>query len=193
MTRNSYMQVTLPILFNNRHILPTGRLPITILPGVEMDTLTYALSNELPLGLCMRDVKSRARIGTIVEIEDFYTAEHDGLLTIQVSGKERFSIQSYQENEQRILISQAQILPSWPDQALQYDDEPLAERLRVMFERYPELSALHHRTHFDSLTWLCQRWLELLPLPTSEKQLLMSSNSCIETAHYLLSLMKESH
>ncbi len=188
------MTTTLPILFNNRHILPSGRLPLRIITNTQIETVTYAMRNELDIGVCMDETNIiGAGIGTRVFIEDFNTSKEDGILTITVCGHDSFIVESMQENDKNIVIANCQTLPEWPEQKVSHDAEPLAERLQSMFERYPELCSLHQRPHFDSLTWLCQRWLELLPLPASEKQVLMSANSCHDTATYLLSLMKEPH
>lgn len=188
------MIMTLPILFNHRHILPSGRLPLRTAPGIQMKTVTYAMRHGLSIGVCMDETSPiGAGIGTRVVIEDFNAAAEDGLLTITVCGHESFIIDKIQDNDEGIVIATCQILPKWPEQKVSLDAEPLAERLQSMFERYPELCSLHQRPHFDNLTWLCQRWLELLPLPASEKQVLMAANSCTDTAEYLLSLMKEPH
>ncbi|KXF82125.1 LON peptidase substrate-binding domain-containing protein [Enterovibrio coralii] len=188
------MTMTLPILFNNRHILPSGRLPLRVAPGTQLTTVKYAMRNGLDIGVCMDETSPiGAGIGTRVSIEDFSLSSEDGSLTITVSGHESFIIDSVLDNDENIVVATCQTLPSWPKQEVSIDSAPLAERLQIMFERYPELSSLHASPHFDNLTWLCQRWLELLPLPASEKQVLMAANSCSNTAEYLLSLMKDPH
>lgn len=183
----------LPILFNTRHVLPAGRIPLQISQGTQLDTLIYSMKNDLPLGICMEETKSNGTvIGTLVTIEDFNTSDEDLMLTITVAGQASFVIDELYESK-GIITATYQILPSWPKRDVNIDSAPLAERLESMFERYPELCSLYAKTHFDNLTWLCQRWLELLPLPTCEKQLLMATHNCNETAEYLLSLMKEPH
>ncbi len=188
------MSLTLPILFNDRHILPSGHLPLRVFPGAQMETLTYAMKNNLPLGICM-DEKSNINmsIATEVIIEDFFAKNRDGILTINVCGKRCFLIEKTEQLTAGITLAHGEILPKWPEQEICDDSAPLAERLQAMYDRYPELRSLHSTVNFDSLTWLCQRWLELLPLPASEKQMLMSANSCSDTAEYLISLMKDPH
>ncbi|WP_407332649.1 LON peptidase substrate-binding domain-containing protein [Enterovibrio sp. 27052020O] len=188
------MAITLPILFNNRHILPSGRLPLRVVPGEQLKTVKYAMQNGLDIGVCMDETSPiGAGIGTRVTIEDFNMANEDGALTITVCGHESFVIDSIKENDSGVIEAQCQALPKWPERAVSNDAAPLAERLQIMFERYPELSSLHKAPNFENLSWLCQRWLELLPIPASEKQVLMAANSCSDTAEYLLSLMKDPH
>ncbi|WP_231870019.1 LON peptidase substrate-binding domain-containing protein [Grimontia celer] len=188
------MTITLPILFNNRHILPSGRLPLRVTPGEQLNTVKYAMRNGLDLGVCMDETSPiGAGIGTRVKIEDFSLAPESGALTITVCGHESFVIDSIKENDAGVVEAVCQTLPAWPERAVSNDAQPLAERLLIMFERYPELSSLHKKPNFDDLSWLCQRWLELLPIPASEKQVLMAAHTCSDTAEYLLSLMKEPH
>lgn len=188
------MTTTLPILFNNRHILPEGRLPLRITQGAQLETVKYAMRNGLDLGVCMDETSPiGAGIGTRVTIEDFHMSQNEGVLTIIVCGKESFVIDGIRENESGIVEARCQALPAWPQREVSNDAAPLAERLLIMFERYPELSSLHKQPNFDNLTWLCQRWLELLPIPASEKQVLVAAHTCTDTAEYLLSLMKDPH
>ncbi|MGF1707722.1 LON peptidase substrate-binding domain-containing protein [Enterovibrio baiacu] len=188
------MTITLPILFNNRHILPSGRLPLRVVPGEQLNTVKYAMQHGLDIGVCMDETSPiGAGIGTRVTVEDFNTSGEDGVLTITVGGHESFVIDSIKENEEGVVVAVCQTLPTWPEREVSNDAAPLAERLQIMFDRYPELSSLHKRPHFENLTWLCQRWLELLPIPASEKQVLMAANSCSDTCEYLLSLMKDPH
>ncbi len=188
------MNNRLPILFNSRHILPAGRIPLRVISGLPLNTLIYAMKHNLELGVCMEETKTNGTvIGTRVSVEDFNLSTEDKVLTVTVAGKASFVIDEMHEQNEGIITASFHTLPSWPAREVNVDSAPLAERLESMFERYPELCSLYTKPHFDNLTWLCQRWLELLPLPTCEKQLLMATNSCNDTAEYLLSLMKEPH
>ena len=188
------MKTTVAVLHYQRHLLPTGKLTLELLPGYQMETFIFALKHGLSLGLHMDDLPCHlGSIGTVVTVEDFYSADRNSILSIQVLGEERYLVNRSRVTPTGIHLADVTMLPSWPEQLLDDDAQLLSEKLQSMFERYPELGCLHHYPNFDSLTWLCQRWLELLPLPISEKQYLMSSNSCTDTAQYLLSLMKELH
>ena len=167
------MKTTVAILHYQRHLLPTGRLALQLLPGFQMDTLTYALKTGICLGLHMNELPCQfGSIGTILTIDDFYAMERNGILSLQVSGKDSYVVEKPRATGTGIQLADVTILPSWPEQILDEDEDAnlLSEKLQSMFERYPELGRLHNYPNFESLTWLCQRWLELLPLPISEKQ-----------------------
>ncbi|PCS22965.1 LON peptidase substrate-binding domain-containing protein [Candidatus Enterovibrio escicola] len=184
--------MTLPILFNNRHILPSSRLPLYLIPGEQLNTVKYTMQYGLNIGVCMDETNLiGAGIGTRVTVEDFNLSNEGDVLIITVCGHESFIIDNLKENDHDIMVAKCKILPTWPERQVSNDSSPLADRLKIMFNRYPELSVLHQYPHFENLTWLCQRWLELLPIPASEKQLLMAINSCSDTCEYLLNLMKD--
>ncbi len=188
------MTNTIPLLFNNRHILPSGRIPLRIPVGQQQDTVVYVLKHGLSLGVCMEEeIHKSTSIGTMVSIEDFNLSSEDGALTITVEGQSSFLINEFIDQGNNIILASYLNLPNWPEREVSNDSAPLAEKLQSMFERYPELCSMYSKPRFDDLTWLCQRWLELLPLPSCEKQMLMSATTCNDTAEYLLSLMKEPH
>ncbi|OOF22717.1 MULTISPECIES: LON peptidase substrate-binding domain-containing protein [Salinivibrio] len=190
------MAQSTPILFNDRHILPGGRIPLRIPAGNALNTLVFAMKHGLPLGVCMADSNSQwqhTNIGTFVDIEDFTTSQEDGCLVVTARGTARFSIQTFNQQQSEMLFASVRALPRWPDCQVDDQSQPLVERLQSMFERYPELQKMHRQTEFSNLSWLCQRWLELLPLPTTEKQQLMANNSCGTTRDYLLSMMQDPH
>ncbi|MPS32472.1 MULTISPECIES: LON peptidase substrate-binding domain-containing protein [unclassified Salinivibrio] len=185
-----------PILFNDRHILPGGRIPLRIPAGDSLDTLVFALKHGLPIGVCMAETqaqRSHVDIGTFIEIEDYTRSQEDGCLVITARGTARFAIHAFNQQHNHILFASVNALPRWPDCHVDKQSEPLVERLQSMFERYPELQQMHRETEFSNLAWLCQRWLELLPLPTGEKQQLMANSSCVATRDYLLSMMQDPH
>ncbi len=71
-----------PILFNDRHILPGGRIPLRIPTGEALHTLVFALKHGLPLGVCMAEShaqRQHANIGTFIEIEDYTAAKRMGV------------------------------------------------------------------------------------------------------------------
>ncbi|WP_087016149.1 LON peptidase substrate-binding domain-containing protein [Thaumasiovibrio subtropicus] len=191
------MNTTLPILFQRRHILPDGRLPIRIAPGIQMDTIKEALKNNGIFGVCMYDPSDEQQfyeIGTRVQIEDFEPELVDGLLQITVIGLDNFEVQAFGEGEETgIYYGECKILSRWPDAKLSVTQQLLAERLEIMYEKYPELADLHDDKQLSNLSWLCQRWLEILPVPVREKQWLLNRPNCLETSDYLMSIMLDPH
>ncbi len=190
------MNTTLPILFQRRHILPDGRLAIRIAPGIQMDTIKEALSNDGIFGVCMyepNDEQQFFEIGTRVQIEDFDAELVDGLLQITVLGIDTFEVQAFGQDEAGVYYGDCKVLCRWPEAKLSITQKLLAERLQIMYDKYPELNDLQDEKQFSNLSWLCQRWLEILPVPVREKQWLLNRPNCIETSDYLMSIMLDPH
>lgn len=191
------MKQYIPLLFQKRHILPGGRIPIRIAPGTQMENFKSAMKSSQSLGVCMFDQDEHGQhffhIGTRVTVEDFDISPEDGTLIVTVVGHETFRIDSLQECDEGMFMAECESIPRWPDIELRRDQQILADKLKVVFEKHPELSGLHKKKQYNNLSWLCQRWLELLPVPASEKQVLLSAPNCHDTYDYLMSIMHKPH
>jgi Lon protease-like protein len=64
-------------------------------------------------------------------------------------------------------------------------------RLREVFEQYPELDELYPDKQFDDAAWLCQRWLEILPMPIYEKQMLIAKQNSEAARQFLRRLIAQ--
>ena len=190
------MTIRLPLLFNKQHVLPSGRIPIRIAPGLQMTSLKEALKSPDGFGVCMYEERENDNrfyvIGTRVTVEDFYTND-DGSLGITVYGHECFEISSFEKNSDGVFFGECETLPQWPNAQLSENQQPLADKLQQLFDKFPDLNNMHHHKELDNLSWLCLRWLELLPVPTKEKQALINTASCSATCDYLMSLMLTPH
>ncbi|WP_434359665.1 LON peptidase substrate-binding domain-containing protein [Parasalinivibrio latis] len=188
------MKNATPLLFQQRHILPEGRMLLRIVTEEQKDIIKYAAENGGYIAISMLDdenTPSPADIATRSQIIDYLYG--NGVLNVIVQGQDCVRVTSIEENEHGILLAKGVAQPTWPAQEINVHTRPLAEKLQSMFDRYPELSQLYSEMEFENLSWLCQRWLELLPLPPSEKQRLMSSQTCAQTTDYLISLMQPPH
>ena len=191
------MKTYIPLLFQKRHVLPGGRIPLRIAPGPQMAAFKAAMREGNSFGVCMFDQDEHGhhffQIGTRVTVEDFDVSPSNGCLIVTVAGHENFTIDHMEETEEGFFSGDCQFIPPWPETEVRQDQEILAEKLKQMFNKHPELGDLHQKKQFDNLSWLCQRWLELLPVPASEKQMLLSAPSCSDTYDYLISIMQKPH
>ncbi|PSW21079.1 Lon protease [Photobacterium sanctipauli] len=191
------MKQYIPLIFQKRHILPGGKIPLRISPGPQMEAFKAALKNENGFGVCMFDEGEHGHhffhIGTRVTVEDFDTSTNDGTLVVTVAGHENFRIDSLERNDDGVFIGDCQPIPLWPETKVSSDQQVLADKLKIMFKKHPELNGLHQEKQFSNLSWLCQRWLELLPVPASEKQALLNTPNCYDTYDYLMSIMQKNH
>ncbi|WP_299013648.1 LON peptidase substrate-binding domain-containing protein [uncultured Photobacterium sp.] len=191
------MKQSIPLLFQHRHVLPGGRMPIRVAPGEQMEVFKNALTSSEGFGVCMFDDAEQDKhffhIGTRVTIEDFDTSAQDGSLIVTVHGHENFRIHTLEQNDEGFLFADYESIPVWPEVEIKNDQQVLAEKLKQMFHKHPELNELNQHKQFNNLSWLCQRWLEILPVPACEKQALINTPNCMDTYDYLMSIMQKPH
>jgi uncharacterized protein len=85
--------------------------------------------------------------------------------------------------------AEVESLPNWPSIHSDFSDDLLANRLREVFDQYPELDELYPDKQFEDATWLCQRWLEILPMPIYEKQMLIAKQNSEAARQFLRRLI----
>ncbi|OLQ75223.1 Lon protease [Photobacterium proteolyticum] len=191
------MKQSIPLLFQQRHVLPGGRMPIRVAPGPQMDAFKAALTSDIGFGICMFDEAEHGHhffhIGTRVTVEDLDTSALDGSLIVTVYGHENFRINALEQDDSGVFSGEYDIIPQWPEVEIRNDQIVLADKLKQMFNKHPELNQLNLNKEFNNLSWLCQRWLEILPVPASEKQALLNTPNCQDTYDYLMSIMQKPH
>lgn len=84
-------------------------------------------------------------VGTRVKVTDFYTL-NDGMLGITVLGLERFCIHEMETDELGLRRAKVETLPNWPSTHSDFHDKLLVNRLREVFEQYPELDELYRKS-----------------------------------------------
>jgi len=191
------MKQSIPLLFQQRHVLPGGRMPIRVAPGPQMEAFKVALTCSNGFGICMFDEAEHGHhffhIGTRVTVEDFDTSALDGSLIVTVYAHENFRINSLEQDDNGVFSGEYDVIPQWPEVEIRNDQRILAEKLKQMFNKHPELNQLNLEKEFNNLSWLCQRWLEILPVPACEKQALLNTPNCQDTYDYLMSIMQKPH
>lgn len=163
------------------HVLPGGRLQLRIFEQRYIRMVKEALTAQSGFGICMLNPKGKAEdnthilpIGTLVHVVDFESLP-DGMLGITVAGEQLFEIQDIDTAKDGLRSGDVTLREHWPTSAITDEDILLRQRLQEVFDAYPELSQLYPEKKFDDEPWICQRWLEILPLEPQKKQELLSS------------------
>lgn len=185
----------LPLFPLTAHILPGGRLRLRIFEARYSRLVKHCMAEQSPFVICMFDANAGKSscdyllsYGTLVNIVDFEMLD-DGFLGITVEGAQRVKINSYHTEKDGLNIGQVTTLEPWPETPIDASKQVLKERLKEIFGTYPELGELYQQRNFDDLSWLCQRWLEILPLDVHTKQQLVQQESPSEVSEYLLQLV----
>jgi len=129
-------------------------------------------------------------IAAWVEIIDFSRLA-DGLLGIMVQAKNLVELEHYQREADQLLTAEAQVVEHWQTLSVnhiaQYSNQSvnLVTALRGIINQHQQLKSLYVEPHYDDLQWVCARFIELLPLPISDKQPFLQVQSFEQCIHFL--------
>lgn len=176
------------------HILPSGRLPLRIIEDRYIRMVKESAKATSGFGVVMMDANQSgplghiSPIGTLVKIIDFYTLD-DGFLGINVEGIKRFIIDEIIIEDDGLKTAKVHYIANWPDQKLTADEYYLADKLEQIFKQHSDIDQLYSIKEMTNISWIAQRWLELLPLSVNEKQLLLQAPNCNSTVSIIKALM----
>lgn len=184
----------LPILPLTSHILPHGRLPLRIIEARYIRMIKESSKAMSGFGVAMIDPSQTgplgriSSIGTHVDIIDFYTLD-DGFLGINVEGSRRFIIDDITTESDGLKMAKVHYINNWPDQKITPKEYYLAAKLEEIYLQHADINQLYALKEMTNISWVSQRWIELLPLSVSEKQLLLQQPDCNSTVAILKELM----
>lgn len=178
------------------HILPDGRIQLRIFEQRYIRMVKESLSEQKGFGICMLDPKGDQAdnshilpIGTLVNVVDFESLP-DGMLGVTVAGEQLFEIHSISTAKDGLRTGTVTLREDWAPNSLSDEDILLRQRLQEVFEAYPELSQLYPEKKFDDEPWICQRWLEILPLEPQKKQELLANAKTAPVCEFIRQLVK---
>lgn len=194
MTPNNQTSIALFPLTS--HVLPGGRLQLRIFEQRYIRMVKEALSAQKGFGICMLNPHGRTEnnshilpIGTLVNIVDFESLS-DGMLGITVAGEQLFEVHHIDTDKDGLRTGNVTLREQWSTNSLSDEDILLRQRLQEVFEAYPELSQLYPEKKFDDEPWICQRWLEILPLEPQKKQELLASDHTKPVKEFIRQLVE---
>lgn len=193
-------QTNIPLFPLSGHVLPGGTMRLRIFEPryLRMVREVCAQGDEGRIGMCMFNeqgtVEKNTHIHSLATLARVIDFEHrdDGLLGITVEGIEACEIKRISVDEDGLRRGEIELVDHWQSTPLAQQYQHLAERLRQVYDEYPELGKCPTDERLNCSEWICQRWLELLPLNAEVKQELLSAPSCQPALDYLNGLIQES-
>lgn len=122
--------------------------------------------------------------GTRVIITDFDPLPN-GFMSITIQGAEMFLINNHWQDNDRLHIGDTSPVPNWHSKNITFIDQNISDNLKQLFQQHPDHASYYPDPKFDDITWVCQRWLEILPLEVNQKQWFMSRNDCSAALSFL--------
>lgn len=171
-------------------LLPQGFTQLRIFEQRYKRLVTESLKSGEGFGLCMLNSKNELMpIGTWVHIIDFETLD-DGLLGISIQGQQRFKINDFNIEDDGLKRGNVSLLPDWPNSDIVPNQKFLSETLQQILEQYPTQLSHYNKQDFDNMSWVCQRWLEIMPITAEEKYQCINSHNHKMTEELLTSIIK---
>ncbi|MCY7297111.1 peptidase S16 [Alteromonas sp. a30] len=187
----------LPLFPLPAHILPGGRLALRVFESRYLRMVKDACLSGSGFGICMLNDKGDKDsnqhiypIGTWVQIVDFNQLEN-GLLGLLVEGQSFFTVRDIVTDSDGLRIGECEIWSKSAQETQQnFDCQVLRERLKELFDLYPEFEALYEKPQFDDCRWVLYRWMEVLPVSPQQKQMFIEKRSLSAVYEYLQDLVR---
>ncbi len=173
-------------------LLPGGRLECRIVGPSALSLMAEVLKGHYPLVFGMSKtyaVPPCYPIATQCEIIDFNQLDDDSLGLV-LEGKQRVKILSAAQRRDGSWIARTMVCHNWQEEPIKGEFELISTALAQFYRVNPDLVGLYSDLHLDDATWVSQRWLEVLPLYSSDKQVLVNQPDCHKTMDFMLELIK---
>lgn len=172
-------------------LLPGGRTRLRIFEPRYLRLVSQAMSNQEGFGLCLpTDEEGIYELGTHVEIYDFDQGD-DGYLTVDIKGKNRFTIDSISQDSDGLLQGQINLIPSWDIHAVPEHYHFIADSLEKALDAHPLYENSKGDRQLQDLSWVCQRWLEILPIAKDKKYYLAQQNDINAVVDFVCQVIKQ--
>ncbi|MBR9727059.1 LON peptidase substrate-binding domain-containing protein [Shewanella intestini] len=174
-------------------ILPQGYTQLRVFEPRYLRMVSESMKSNKQFGIVMlNENKTLLEHGTLVEIVDFDTLENN-MLAITVKGLQNFKLGDIKKDTDELTHSNVKLSPLWQPTEIKQTDEQelkLKQTLISIFEQYPQHKAIYHEHYFNDISWVCQRWLEILPLSSQQKQQCISQTTHQLTQKMLAEIIK---
>lgn len=184
-----HAMASIPLFPLQTTLFPGGLLPLRIFEVRYLDLIKKCIADETQFGVVALLSGSEVRTpqggevlaghGTMARI-DAWDAPMPGLLHVKCSGTARFALSASEMGKYGLWHGEATELAADPSAPIPAAMQAAADRLgRLITElqksRVPAGEMPMSRPYrLDECGWVANRWGELLPLPTAEKQLLLA-------------------
>ncbi len=199
----------LPLFPLGTVLFPDGLLPLRIFEVRYLDMVQRCFKSGTPFGVVALQRGGEVRqagsgpesfhpMGTLARITQVETPQ-PGLLVIQCTGTERFSLRSSQQLGHGLWVGDAELvdgdMPIAVPEDLKTTVTALEQLLATLREQQstPDGTPIQEPFRMDDCGWVANRWCELLPLPVSMKQSLMTLDNPLVRLELIGDLLSQHH
>lgn len=176
---------TLPVF-----LLPEGLTRLRIFEPRYKRLVAEAMSTGQGFGLCLpKEAHSLYDIGTRVEIYNF-DQDENGFLTIDIKGIDRFTFKNVSSDSDGLMHADVTVVDGWESIQMTPQYEFMLTSLKAILTSLPLYFEPVNQQGFTDLSWICQRWLEILPVPTDKKYWLAGQNGPEPSIDFIREVIK---
>ncbi|MDM4766133.1 LON peptidase substrate-binding domain-containing protein [Pelomonas sp. SE-A7] len=174
-------------------LFPAGLLELRIFEPRYLDLIQRCLKDDRPFGVvCLtsgNEVRQRGEgdqflresfesLGTLAHV-DSCDRTQPGLLQIRCTGGQRFQLWRSECLPHGLWVGEGRLLSADAEVQVPPDLQRASRQLQLLLSRFEQAVAtadlpVQPPYRWDDCGWLANRWCELLPLPSSEKQRLLA-------------------
>ena len=125
--------------------------------------------------------------GSWVEITDFSSDKE--LLHIDIRCRGLVSLSDVSMDEDKLRFANCVEIAHWPKDQYFNNTFPLAEKLKRIYQQYPEQASLYPEPQYENANWVYSRFLEMLPLSFENKMLFLKPDSMLDAEDFLQTLI----
>ena len=183
------------IIPNESYILPKGRSELLINDSSQVKILKdHFLRNDQISIAHIEDGDNEnfekiSAIVTSIKIIDFNTKKNSNSFTITIEGVNKLLVHQIISTNSNILKARTQVLSNWLDIHLEKKFAHVAEKLCDFYANNISIGRFYPKKDLANASWVAQRWLEILPINSDHKRLLISQDNPNLTLLFLNKLL----
>jgi Lon protease-like protein len=171
-------------------LLPEGLTRLRIFEPRYKRLVAEAMSTGQGFGLCLpKEANSLYDIGTRVEIYNF-DQDENGFLIIDIKGTDRFTFDNVSSDSDGLMHADVTVIDGWKSIQMTSQHEFILTSLKAVLTSIPLYEEQVNQQGFNDLSWICQRWLEILPVPADKKYWLARQSGPEPTIEFIREVIK---
>lgn len=190
MIRNRIPLIPLPSL-----LLPEGKAALYIENSGIVKVIKASYASATPIGVCTENQSQDKDVpfftlGTLCYVVDFEELEN-GAVNVTFQGEQSFQLVDVSSTIPGAWQATVELMPLWEARTLPLDRKFLVDALNSVFSSRQYFKNLYQNPALDDLTWVCQRWIEILPVAESQKQKMVENGSLSQVINFVSGFVKK--
>lgn len=185
----------IPLIPLNSLLLPEGKAALYIDNPNIVKIIKSSYASAMPIGTCIENVSEQnthpfLSIGTLCYIVDFEELEN-GAVNVTFQGEQSFQIVDVASPVLGVWQGTVRLVPLLEATTLPLDRKFLVDALSSVFSARQYFKNLYQNPALDDLTWVCQRWIEILPVEETDKQAVLEKGSLSQVVNFVSRIVKQ--